>query len=371
MAKCGKFKGCKDDIFVMLGRGTAILRSSRAIQLIGCHAEGEVGDVIVGGVAPPPGETVWAQSRFIAADGKLRSFVLNEPRGGVFRHVNLLVPPKDPRAQMGFIIMEPEDTPPMSGSNCICVATVLLDAGIVTMTEPVTRLVLEAPAGLVEVTAQCRDGKAQAITLRNVPAFAERLQVPLEVEGLGTITVDTAFGGDSFVMADARSLGFAVTPDEARDLAVAGRRIVRAANAQLGFTHPDLPEWRHFSFAFLTGPLETVDGCLSSRNACVIKPGKIDRSPTGTGCSALMAVLHAKGLLKEGERFIGRSIIESRFTGEVAGLTTVGNHAAIIPTITGRAWITGQSTLMLDPGDPWPDGYRIADTWPMDVNEQN
>lgn len=343
------------------------MRSTRAIQVIGCHAEGEVGDVIVGGVAPPPGDSVWAQSRFIASDGGLRALVLNEPRGGVFRHVNLLVPPRNPRAQMGFIIMEPEDTPPMSGSNCICVATVLLDAGIVPMREPETRLVLEAPAGLVEVTAQCRKGKAQSISLRNVPSFADRLDVPLEVEGLGTLNVDTAFGGDSFVMADARRLGFALTPDEARDLALTGRRIVKAANERLGFHHPDLPEWRHFSFAFLTGPLERLEGCLSSRNACVIKPGKIDRSPTGTGCSALMAVLHARGLLADGERYIGRSIIESRFLGEIAGTTTVGGRAAILPTITGRAWITGQSTLMLDPDDPFPHGYRLADTWPKDA----
>ncbi len=343
------------------------MRSTRAIHVVNCHAEGEVGDVIVGGVAPPPGATLWEQSRFIAADGKLRAFVLNEPRGGVFRHVNLLVPPKDPRADMGFIIMEPEDTPPMSGSNCICVATVLLDTGIIAMTEPETRLVLEAPAGLVEITAACSNGKAQSITLRNVPAFAGRIAVPLEVEGLGTITVDTAFGGDSFVMADAKSLGFAITPDEARDIAVVGRKIVKAGNEQLGFSHPDLPGWTHFSFAFITGELETVDGCLSSRNACVVKPGKIDRSPTGTGCSALMAVLHAKGLMREDERYIGRSIIESRFIGAIAATTTVGNHAAIIPTITGRAWITGNSTLMLDPADPWPDGYRISDTWPLDA----
>jgi proline racemase len=364
MANCGKFKGAEDEFPVRLG---ASVRSSVAIQVIGCHAEGEVGDVIVGGVAPPPGASVWEQSRFIAADGQLRALVLNEPRGGVFRHVNLLVPPKNPRAQMGFIIMEPEDTPPMSGSNCICVATVLLDAGIIPMTEPETHLVLEAPAGLVEVTAKCRDGKAQSITLRNVPAFADRLSEPLEVEGLGTLSVDTAFGGDSFVMADARQLGFAVTPDEARDMAVAGRKIVKAANEKLGFSHPELPDWRHFSFAFLTGPLEQLEGALSSRNACVIKPGKIDRSPTGTGCSALMAVLHARGLLKAGERYIGRSIIESRFIGEIAGTTSVGGRPAIIPTITGRGWITGQSTLMLDPDDPFPHGYRLADTWPKDA----
>jgi proline racemase len=246
------------------------------------------------------------------------------------------------------------------------VATVLLDTGIIPMIEPETKLVLEAPAGLVEITAQCANGKAQSITLKNVPAFADRIAVPLDVDGHGTISVDTAFGGDSFVMADAKALGFDIVPDEARDIAVLGRKIVKAANEQLGFSHPDLPDWKHFSFAFLTGPLEQVDGCLSSRNACVVKPGKIDRSPTGTGCSALMAVLHAKGLMKEGEDYIGRSIIESRFKGSIVGTTTVGNHAAIIPTISGRAWITGQSTLMLDPTDPWPGGYEISDTWPLD-----
>lgn len=340
------------------------MRSSKAIQIVGCHAEGEVGDVIVGGVAPPPGDTIWEQSRFIANDGTLRAFVLNEPRGGVFRHVNLLVPPKNPKAQMGFIIMEPEDTPPMSGSNCICVATVLLDTGILPMTAPETRFVLEAPAGLVEITARCRDGKAERITLRNVPSFADRLAVKLEVEGLGALTVDTAFGGDSFVLADGKSLGFALTPDEARDIAVTGRRIVKAANEQLGFAHPTLTGWNHFSFTFVTGPLERMDGHLSSRNACVVTPGKIDRSPTGTGCSALMAVLHARGTMQVGDSFIGRSIIESRFTGRIEETAKVGGRPAIVPSITGRAWITGQSTLMLDSGDPWPGGYRISDTWP-------
>ena len=292
--------------------------------------------------------------------------MLFRSRGGVFRHVNLLVPPKHKQAHMGFIIMEPEDTPPMSGSNCICVATVLLDTGIVPMTEPETRLVLEAPAGLIEVTAQCRNGKAERISFRNVPSFASAIAVPLEVEGIGTLSVDTAFGGDSFVMADAGALGFDLVPAEARDIAVAGRKIVRAANEQLSFAHPDLPGWKHFSFCFLTGPLEHVDGILSSRNACIVNPGKVDRSPTGTGCSALMAVLHAKGRLKTGDRYLGRSIIESRFWGRIEAETTVGGLPAIIPSISGRAWITGQTTLMLDPDDPWPEGYRISDTWPMD-----
>jgi proline racemase len=340
------------------------MRSVKAIQIVGCQAEGEVGDVIVGGVAPPPGDTIWDQSRFIASDETLRNFVLNEPRGGVFRHVNLLVPPKDSKAHMGFIIMEPEDTPPMSGSNSICVATVLLDAGIVPMTEPETELVLEAPAGLIQVRAQCRNGKAERITLRNVPSFADRLDATLEVPGIGKITVDIAFGGDSFVLARAKDFGFAMRPDEARDIAVVGRKLADAANEQLGFKHPSLPGWNHISFCFMRGELEEVDGMLSSRNACVIKPGKLDRSPTGTGCSALMAVLHAKGKLKSGEGFIGRSIIESRFHGRIEEETTISGRKAIIPSISGRAWITGNSTLLLDPEDPWPQGYRIADTWP-------
>jgi proline racemase len=343
------------------------MRSTKAVQIVGCHAEGEVGDVIIGGVAPPPGDTLWDQSRFIARDQTLRNFVLNEPRGGVIRHVNLLVPPKNPEAAFGFIIMEPEDTPPMSGSNCICVATVLLDAGLIPMTEPETHFQLEAPAGLVAITAQCRNGKAESITLRNVPAFADQLGAKLEVDGIGTVTIDTAFGGDSFVMADARTLGFDLVPGEARDLAIVGRRIVAAANQQLRFHHPVLTDWAHFSFCFLTGPLESQDGCASSRNACVIRPGKIDRSPTGTGCSALMAVLHAKKLLRSGERYIGRSIIESRFTGRIAAETKVGSKLAIIPEITGRAWITDQRTLFLDPDDPWPAGYRLSDTWPVDA----
>ncbi len=320
--------------------------------------------MIVGGVAPPPGDTLWAQSRFIAADRSLRNFVLNEPRGGVFRHVNLLVPPRDPRAHMGFIIMEPEDTPPMSGSNSICVATVLLDTGIVPITEPETRLTLEAPGGLVEVVAQCRDGKAERITVTNVPSFAARLEAKLEVAGLGTLTVDTAYGGDSFVIADAQALGFAITPDEARDLAETGIRITRAANEQLGFAHPANPDWTHISFCQIARPVERRDGMLTAANAVAIQPGKIDRSPTGTGASARMAVLRAKGQMQVGDRYLARSIIGSEFLGRIEADTMLGGKPAIVPSISGRAWISGRRTEMLDPSDPWPQGYKLSDTWP-------
>ena len=340
------------------------MRSSKTIHIVGCHAEGEVGDVIVGGVAPPPGETLWAQSRFIARDQTLRNFVLNEPRGGVFRHVNLLVPPKDPRAAVGWIIMEPEDTPPMSGSNSICVATVVLDTGIVPMVEPETRFFMEAPGGLVEVRATCRNGKAERITVRNVPSFAAKLDATLEVEGLGTLTVDTAYGGDSFVIVDAQALGFSIRPDEARDLAETGIRITNAANEQLGFHHPDNPDWRHISFCQIAAPVTVENGVLTGANAVAIQPGKIDRSPTGTGCSARMAVLHARGQLRVGEAFVGRSIIGSEFHCRLEEETSVGGKPAIVPSLSGRGWITGIRQEMLDPSDPWPAGYRLSDTWP-------
>ncbi|ARB30476.1 trans-3-hydroxy-L-proline dehydratase [Pseudomonas tolaasii] len=340
------------------------MRSTKIVHVVGCHAEGEVGDVIVGGVMPPPGDTLWEQSRFIERDNVLRNFVLNEPRGGVFRHVNLLVPAKDPRAQMGFIIMEPADVPPMSGSNSLCVATVLLDSGIVPMVEPITRLVLEAPGGVIEATAHCRDGKVQRVEVKNHPSFADKLGAWIEVEGLGSIQVDTAYGGDSFAICDSTKLGFALTSDEAADLVATGLKITKAANDQLGFTHPLNKDWNHISFCQIAAPLSREGGVANAANAVVIRPGKIDRSPCGTGCSARMAVLHAKGELAVGETFIGRSIIGSEFHCRIDSATDLAGRPAIVPIISGRAWITGTAQLMLDPSDPYPEGYQLSDTWP-------
>lgn len=353
------------------------MRTNKLIHVVSCHAAGEVGDVIVGGVAPPPGATIWEQSRFIAQDRSLRDFLLNEPRGGVFRHVNLLVPPRHPQACMGWIVMEPCDTPPMSGSNSICVATVLLETGIVPMHEPRTTLWLEAPGGLVEVRAECRDGKVERVAVRNLPSFVDRLDAALEVPGLGTLQVDVAFGGDSFVIADAQRLGFALTPDEARDLAQVGMLITAAANQQLGFTHPAAAEgaphaaegafeWKHISFCQIAGPLSVERDALSARSAVAIRPGKIDRSPCGTGCSARMAVLHARGRLRVGQPFIGSSLIGSQFRCHIDSELRVAQRPAISPVICGSAWITGTHQHTLDPGDPFPAGYRLSDTWPAE-----
>lgn len=341
------------------------MRTSKVIHVVNCHAEGEVGDVIVGGVAPPPGDTLWEQRRFIEQDDSLRKFVLNEPRGGVFRHVNLLVPPQDPAAQIGWIIMEPSDTPPMSGSNAICVATVVLDTGIIPMKEPETELIMEAPGGLVKVRAACEHGKAKRIAVTNVPSFVDQLGVPLEVSGWGTITVDTAYGGDSFVIVDAETLGFEIVAEEAPDLTALGMKITAAANQQLGFSHPLQPDWAHISFCQFAGPLNEEEGRLVGRNAVCVRPGKIDRSPTGTGCSARMAVLHAQGKLGVGTVYRARSIIGSEFDCWIESRLEWGGKAAIVPTVSGRGWITGTQQLMLDPEDPWPCGYRIGDTWPL------
>ena len=339
------------------------MRSSKVIHVVSCHAEGEVGDVIVGGVRPPPGDTLWVQSRYIARDKTLRNFMLNEPRGGVFRHVNLLVPPKHPDADAAFIIMEPEDTPPMSGSNSICVATVLLDSGIIEMREPVTEMVLEAPGGLVRIKAACKNGKAEQITVQNVPSFAAQLDAHLKVEGLGTLTVDTAFGGDSFVIVDAPALGFQIVPNEAVKMARMGVQIIKAANQQLGFHHPENPDWNHISFCLFAGPLQKSDVGFAARSAVTIQPGKIDRSPTGTALSARMAVMAARGEMGVGQTLTATSIIDSQFTGRIAELAKVGGQPAIIPEISGRGWITGVHQHMLDPNDPWPEGYKVNDTW--------
>jgi proline racemase len=198
----------------------------------------------------------------------------------------------------------------------------------------------------------------------NVPSFADRLDATLEVEGVGTLTVDTAYGGDSFVIADAAALGFKIAPDEARELAETGIRITKAANEQLGFRHPTNAEWNHISFCQIAAPVEQRGGMLTAANAVCIQPGKIDRSPTGTGASARMAVMRTRGIMQVGDRYLALSIIGSEFLGRIEADTMLGGKPAIVPSISGRAWISGRRTEMLDPADPWPQGYKLSDTWP-------
>src|SRR4051794_892507 len=275
------------------------MRSRRTITVVGCHAGGEVGNVVVGGVLPPPGATVFEQMQSLRADDSLRRLLLREPRGSVAVHANLIVPSTRDDCDAGYIIMEPTEYPAMSGSNTICVATVLLETGMVEMREPETTLRLEAPAGVVEVRATCRDGKCESVELTNVPCFADRLDAELEVDGLGTLTVDIAFGGMWYAIADAHALGFSLEPSEARDLSRAGEQIRVAARAQLPCAHPENAEIAGVSIVQIAEPWQGVDAV--SKNAVVVAPGRLDRSATGTGLSARMATLHACGLMRAGD----------------------------------------------------------------------
>jgi proline racemase len=332
------------------------------ITVIGCHAGGEVGNVVVGGVLPPPGATVFEQMRALARDDSLRRLLLREPRGSVAVHANLVVPSRHGDCDAGFIIMEPTEYPAMSGSNTICVATVLLETGMVEMREPETTLRLEAPAGVIEVRATCRDGKCESVELTNVPCFAHRLDAPLEVEGLGTLTVDVAFGGMWYAIADAPTLGFALVPSEARDLSRVGELIRAAAREQLPCVHPANPEISGVSIVQIAEPWQGVGAV--TRNAVVVAPGRLDRSATGTGLCARMAALHARGAMHVGDVMTHASVLGSTFDGRIVDETAIAGRAAIVPAIRGSAWITGISQVFVDPSDPFPEGYLLSDTWP-------
>jgi proline racemase len=247
--------------------------------------------------------------------------------------------------------MEPTEYPLMSGSNTICVATVLLETGLVELREPETVVRLEAPAGVVEARCACRDGRVESVELVNVPARATMLDAPLEVTGLGTIAVDVAFGGMWYAIADAAALGFRIEPGEARDLCAAGEAIRIAAREQLT---------RDVSIVQLAEPWQGVGEV--SRNAVVIAPGRLDRSATGTGLSARMATLHARGLMKVGDTMSHASPIGSVFEGRIVAETEDG----IVPAIRGSAFVTGVTEWYVDDRDPFPEGYLLADTWPGD-----
>ena len=330
--------------------------------MVGCHAGGEIGNVVVGGVLPPRGETVFEQMQTLRDEGDgLRRLLLREPRGSVACHANLVVPARREDCDAGFIIMEPTEYPAMSGSNTICTATVLLETGMLEMQEPETVVRLEAPGGVVEARAACRDGRCENVEFTNVPCFVERLDAPLEVEQLGTLSVDVAYGGMWYAIADATALGFAIEPDEAFDLSLAGELIRAAAREQLTCVHPENPEIAGVSIVQIAAPWQGVGQV--TRNAVVVAPGRLDRSATGTGLSARLAVLHARGLMKVGDSMTHASAIGSTFDGRIVAETRVGDRAAIVPAIRGSAWITGIWQVLVDPSDPYPEGYLLSDTW--------
>jgi proline racemase len=350
------------------------MKFSNMITAIDAHAAGEPGRVIVGGVLDVPGKTMFEKKVYLEnyADD-LRKRMLREPRGYPAANCNLILPATNPEADAGFVIMEQTEYPPMSGTNTICVVTVLIETGMVPAKEGIVRLQLDTPAGLVGVEAEVENGKVIRVTFQNVPAFAVYLDRVIEVPNLGTATVDVAYGGMIYVIADAEPFGLRLTPDEGKDIARIGEMIKAAAREQLPVSHPENPEIAGISIAQLSAP-PTSPGA-DRKNAVVVSTGRLDwnrpsswtgtldRSPCGTGTCAKMAVLHAKGQLPLHRDFVHEGILGTTFTGRLIGETKVGPYPAVVPTIGGRAWITGIAQYVLDDGDPFPNGYTLGDLW--------
>jgi proline racemase len=340
------------------------MQLNNLVDVVGCHAEGEIGNVVVGGIGDVPGDTMLDKRNYLQDHrDDLRQRLLHEPRGNVVRSVNVVLPSNNPAAAMGYVVMESTEYPVMSGSNTICVATVLLETGMVPMEEPVTHLTLESPAGLITLECACRDGKVTSVRLVNQPAFVYHLDAEIDVPGLGPLTVDVAWGGMAYVLVDAASVGFEIKPPEARDLCVMGQRIKTAAAEQLPAVHPVHPEYPGITQTEFITPLRREDGVLTASNAVIVSPGRIDRSACGTGTSARLATMHARRQIEPGEHFIHRSIIGTHFDGVVENLTTVGDVPAVVPSIAGQAWITDFSKVGVHPTDPFPAGFTLTDTW--------
>jgi proline racemase len=356
------------------------MRLERMIHAVDLHACGEPGRVIVGGVLDVPGATMFDKMTWLRDNADdLRLRMVREPRGYPAANCNLILPSNNPDAQAGYVIMEQVEYPGMSGSNTICVVTALLETGMIAMVEPVTKLTLESPAGLIRVRADCSGGKVTGVTFRNVPSFVAHLDAKVEVPELGTVAVDVAYGGMFYVIADAERFGFRLTPDEGRDIARVSEMVKAAAAEQLPVVHPEQPGFAGITIAQLSGPPH--DPRNSGRNVVTVSNGKldwskpatwtgaIDRSPCGTGTAARMAALHARGELAVGQEFRHEGILGTVFTGRLVEETTVGGGAparavpAVVPEITGRAWITGFAQYVVDPDDPFPDGFTVGDIW--------
>jgi proline racemase len=342
------------------------MRFSNLLTAVDAHACGEPGRVITGGVIDVPGRTMFEKKLYLEAHADhIRKRMLREPRGYPAANCNLILPPTRPDADAGFVIMEQVEYPPMSGTNTICVVTVLLETGILPAIEPVTKLALDTPAGLVRVDAEVRDGKVTRVTFENVPAFAVHLDTPVEVTGLGSVKVDVAYGGMFYVIADAVALGFRLTPDEGRDIVRVAEMIKAATQEQLPVVHPENPGISGVTIAELAGPPAAHSS--HGRNAVVVSTGSgtgcLDRSPCGTGTCARMATLHARGKLPLGQDFVHEGILGTTFTGRLIAETRVGPYAAVVPTLSGQAWITGFANYVLDPTDPFPDGFTVGDIW--------
>lgn len=345
----------------------------RMIHAVETHS-GEPMRVITGGVPHIPGDTVYDQMKWLEQnDDQIRRLMLREPRGYPPLCCNLIVPAKHPDAAAGYIIMEQVEYPVMSGGNTIAVATVLLETGMIPMVEPVTEFTLEAPAGLIGIRAECSNGKVTQVTFENVPAFAAYTDAVIKVPELGDVTVDVGWGGMFYVIADVRQFDWVeLTPEHGAEIARISSLILRAAQDQLPVEHPHYPGYG-ITISQLSGPTANPDA--DRKNVVTVASGPVDfdnpatwtgaldRCPCGTGTCARMATLHAKGELALNTPFRHEGILGTIYTGELVREEQVGPHKAVVPTIGGRAWITGYSTWVLDPDDPFDEGYVVGDIW--------
>jgi proline racemase len=332
------------------------MRSVRSISAIDTHTEGMPTRVVTGGVGVIPGAT--ANERRLHAiahlDGSLRGFLMNEPRGHAAMSGAILQPPTRPDADWGVLYIEVSGFLPMCGHGTIGVATALVEAGMVTVTEPDTVIRLDTPAGLVTAHVAVQDGHARSVTIENVPAYAERLDASIEVPGLGRVPYSLAFGGNFYAMVNLDDVGLPFDRERQRDILDAGLAIMTAINRQDPPHHPQIDGVDHCHHVEFIAPGSTAK---HSRHAMAIHPGWFDRSPCGTGTSARMAELWARKELELHADFVNESFIGGRFIGRLAAETSVSGIPAVIPTITGRAWVTGLNTYLLDPSDPFPEGF--------------
>lgn len=335
------------------------MRWSRTVTMVEAHAEGEVGRVVTGGVLDVPGATIMEKLTYLnETDDSLRRFLVFEPRGYPAMSTNLVFPPTRPDADAGFIVLQGDRAHAMSGSNSICVTTALLETGALKMTEPETVVRLDTAAGLVTATAACRDGKCERVRLAMNPSYAHDLDVTVDVDGIGKVKVDIAFGGVFYALIDPRQLRLQINPDSARALVQAGIATHRALNRKLKVVHPENPGLNGIAYTMFVD--RDDKGLIGST---VLPPGRLDRSPCGTGNSARLAVRHARGEAKPGDRIVARSVIGSTFEVGFLGTTRVAGREAVLPEISGRGWIHGIHQVGVDPSDPYPQGYLLADIW--------
>ncbi|MER5277960.1 proline racemase family protein [Streptomyces sp. NPDC002809] len=333
------------------------MRTRHVFHAVDSHTEGMPTRVITGGIGTLPGATM-AERRafFMAHRDPVRTLLMYEPRGHAAMSGAVLQPPTRPDADFGVLFMEVSGCLPMCGHGTIGVATVLVETGMVEVTEPVTTVKLDTPAGLVSVDVRVEDGVATSVTLTNVPAFSAGLGLTAKVPGHGTVPYDLAYGGNFYAMVRLEDLGLPFDRSRKDELLAAGLALMDAVNAADRPVHPLDPAIHGLKHVQLIAP---GSDAVRSRHAMAIHPGWFDRSPCGTGTSARMAQLHARGELALGADFVNESFIGTEFTGRLVAETTVGTLPAVVPTVTGRAWITGTAQYFLDPADPFPEGFLL------------